>query len=244
MPTPVRRRRLNKIKGILASGAKTLRRVFYMLGHGASYKAVIKDCVWLRLHGELPWSSIVEEGRHLVGYPSYTSLSSFIHSISDQYRLSKAAAFSKHIEVWLEKATLENVFNDILYKYDIDILVTRGDISWTALKTASERLDEDSVVLYFGDNDSYGLKMYKGIQDRLGQLGSHPSFHRIALTDEQEARFKFPKGEHHLDGMPEDELSKLLEPWVKRYLDEELFKQLCDQETEDIARLEKILEES
>jgi hypothetical protein len=240
-PTPVRRQRLDKIKAILSSGAKTIRRIFYMLGSGANYNTIIKDCVWLRLQDEIGWSSIVEEGRHLLGSQSFESLAEFLGNVPGTYKLSKKEAFSQPIEVWLEKATLQRAFYEVTDKYDIGLLVTRGEISWTALYNASLRLGGDELILYFGDNDSYGHNIYSGIQDHLGQLGCDPTFERIALTDEQEA--KYCPGEKHLDGMPVAELKQILEATIKQYLDEDKFKQLADREAEDVAKLEEILGE-
>jgi len=243
-PSTERRERLERVKAILSSGAKTIRRVFYMLGGSASYSSVVKDCVWLRLRGEVGWEAVLEEGRRLLGSESYRNLAEFIGSMPYGYRLSKREAFSNYIEVWLEKATLERLFYRITDKYDVGLLVTRGQISWTALKEASERLPDDSVVLYFGDNDYYGRRIYDSIQGFLSRLGCYPAFERPALTDEQEARFRFPVGEHHLDGMPEDELQRILESSIQQYLDEEKFRELCDREKRDLAKLQRILEQS
>ena len=239
-PTGVRRERLDKIKDIVSSGPKTVRRIFYMLAAGVTYGIIGKDCVWLRLQGEINWSSIVEEGRHLLGSQSYDSLADFIRSIPGSYKLSKKSAFSRPIEVWIEKATLQDAFYNVTDKYDIGLLATRGETSWTSLKNASERLTGDELILYFGDNDSYGHNIYNDIQRFLGQLGCCPSFERIALTDGQEA--KYCPGEHHLDGMPVDELTELLEASIKQYLDEEEFERLLEKETEDQDKLEQILE--
>ncbi|MGP8069880.1 MAG: hypothetical protein ACLP5V_08325 [Candidatus Bathyarchaeia archaeon] len=242
-PTQLKRERYDKIKEILGSGPKTIRRIFYMLGGAASYNTIIKDCVWLRLRNEIPWNSVLEEGRQLLGVRNYESLSDFMEIVPRFYRLNKEKAFDRHIEVWLEKATLERAFYSVTNKYDIGLLVTRGQVSWTALKDASDRLDEDSLILYFGDNDSYGRDIiYPSIKDFLSKLDCEPVFERIALTDEQETKFSFPKGEHHLDGMPERELVQLLEASIKQYLDEEAFNQLCEKEAQDAAKLENILE--
>lgn len=235
---------MERVKAILSSGAKTIRRVFYMLGGSASYNSVVKDCVWLRLQGEVGWEAILEEGRRLLGSESYRNLAEFIGSIPYGYRLSKREAFYNYIEVWLEKATLERLFYSITDKYDVGLLVTRGQVSWTALKEASERLPDDSVIIYFGDNDKYGRRIYDSIREFLGQLGCYPEFERPALTYEQEARFHSPVGEHHLDGMPEDELQRILESSIQQHLDQGKFKELCDKEEEDLAKLQKILEES
>lgn len=240
-PGSLRRLRLDKIKEILGSGAKTIRRIFYMLNASASYNTIIKDCVWLRLQGELDWNSVHEEGRHLLGSPRYESLAEFLSSIPDEYKLSRKEAFSKHVEVWLEKATLERAFYQITDKYGLGLLVTRGQPSWTALYDASLRLDQDSLILYFGDNDSFGHQIYHTIQDFLGQLGCYPTFERIALTDEQEARFSFPKGEHHLDGVPEDDLKQMLDDSVKQYLDEQAFHRISDRESQDQEKLEALV---
>lgn len=241
-PTPPVKERYDRIKTILSSGSKTIRRIFYMLGGEVRYNTVIKNCVWLRLHNEIPWNSIIEEGRQLLGSRTYDNLADFIKSIPDEYRLSKRSAFKKHLEVWLEKATLESCFYQITDKYDVGLFVTRGQVSWTALKDASERLDENTLILYFGDNDSYGRKIYNGIQTFLNQLDCHPTFRRIALTDEQEKQFNFPHGEHHLDGVPEPELTALVESSIKQYLDLEAFNQLCEREHRDAAALEQFLE--
>jgi hypothetical protein len=237
-PTALRRKRLDKIKNILGSGAKTVRRIFYMLGSQTGYNSIVKDCVWLRLQGEVGWNDITEEGRHLLGSQSYESLTDFIGRIPGEYTLSKKKAFSQPLEVWLEKATLQSLFYQVTDKYDIGLLVIRGEPSWTSLYNASLRLS-DELILYFGDNDSYGHNIFNGIQDHLGQLGCNPTFERIALTDELEA--KFCPGESHLDGMPADELTQLLVSTIRQYLDAAAFEKLVEKEAEDVEKLEEIL---
>ncbi len=239
---PKTREKLEKIKQILSSGSKTLRRVFYMVASG-SYDSLGKLLTWARLNDEIDWEDIVEEGRKLMGVRSYENVEDFVDSMIYRYVKNKESCFKKHIEVWLEKATLQGFFSEITNKYDIGLLTTRGRMSWTALKEASERLDSNSVIIYFGDNDSYGVEMYEQNKDFLSQLGCNPTFIRPALTDEQEESYNFPSGEHHIDGMPEEELKKLLECSIRKYIDLKKFNSLLKQEEEEKKALIKKVEE-
>lgn len=230
---------LSKIKEILSSGVKTVRRVFYMLG-SRSYDSVGKLITWARLNGEISWESIVEEGRNLQGSRAYDNTQDFMDDISNLYVKRKESAFRQYFEVWLEKATLERIFYPLTNKYDVGLLVTRGCCSWTALKKASDRIPKNSVIIYFGDNDDYGKKMYKRNKKFLNDLGCYPKFIKPALTNEQEKKFKFPRGEHHLDGMPEQELAKLLEVSIKKFIIQTKFNDLVKQEEEDKEKLKEL----
>ncbi len=229
-PQPETIERIEKINELLQSSKKTVRRLFYMIGN-VTYGVIVKNLVWARLNGLISWEHIMEESRQLEGNNSYNNPEEFLESISDAYVKSKTPSFKVYFEVWLEKATLRGVFYPITNKYDVGLLVGNGVMSWTALHKASRRLTNESVIIYFGDNDKHGIEMYERYKGFLAQLGVNPTFVRPALTDEQEKKYKFPKGEHHLDGMPEDELAKLLEASIQKLIDVDKFNKLVKQET-------------
>jgi len=232
---------LGEVQGILSTGAKTIRRIFYMIEGKISYDALGKHLVWARLHGVIGWNSIVESGRKLLGSKTWESFEDYIGDFGTDYSLDRTPSHKLHFEVWLEKDTLENMFYEITNKYSVGLLSTHGQISWTALKDASQRLSRGAVVLYFGDNDYYGNRMFRQNQIFLSQLGANPEFIKIALSDEQEKKWGLPNGAK-LDGAPEDELKELLEVSIQEYIDLTVYEQILEQEKEDQTRLDAAYE--
>ena len=213
-----------------------------------------------RMAGIVDWASIEDRVRQ----PKYPY---FVHGINDavndtiqQYRLDRMKGQERNIEIWIEKDALSNVFYRVSSKYHIKLMINRGYSSISALYDAYRRLKNDDVILYFGDHDPSGLDMVRDINERLHDFGLFVDIIPVALNMEQINQFnpppnpakitdprakwyieKYGKTSWELDALPPKELINLAENSVNEIIDIDKYKEVLNQEKEDIKKLKEFL---
>jgi len=190
---PNTQQRLNKIVEILGSGVRTVRNITYKLYpklHGKAldrkYNTTIKDTVKLRTSGKIQFRQIKEVRTSVRDIKGYDNVDIFIKNkaiddLSQYYSLNRRPAHIKPIETWFEKETIADDFEDVCGNYDIPTLAVRGKAQWSSLKKAADRLTNDHIVLYFGDNDKVGQQIYETIKDYIKFLGCECS-HSVGVV--------------------------------------------------------------
>lgn len=255
MKTPADRtfRRLEKIRDIVDDeGTCTVRRVLYRLYpnlHGAAldkkYNTTIKDVVRARILGMVPWGSIRESRVEYHGGTGWDDVDEFVNFKTDldflaqTYCRDKTPSHLRDIVVLFEKNTVVEEFGRVCNKYDIPWMSTRGQLTWTEKnKSATQRLDGDNLVLYFGDNDEKGREIMDVIERDLAYRGCGAEMKWVAVTEEQEEKHGLPS-EARLDGFKLSDLEVLIREIVLEYIDDYVYKDILDQETEDKERIRR-----
>ena len=135
-------------------------------------------------------------------------------------------------------------------------MVNRGYSSVSAMYDAYNRLQDDDVILYFGDHDPSGMDMIRDVRERLYEFGIHIEVIPVALTMEQIKKFnpppnpakitdprakwyieKYGKTSWELDALPPKELIRLAENAVKSIINIDLYNLMLDKEQSDIEEL-------
>lgn len=95
-----------------------------------------------------------------------------------------------YVEVWIEKDAMTGTFSSILKDRQIRIVPNRGWTGFEFLNNNIERLmkkqneeGKDVHVLYFGDYDPSGDRMYRWLKQKLSDVGI--GIKRVAITKEQ-----------------------------------------------------------
>jgi hypothetical protein len=244
IPTPSTLERHNKIIQILGDGIKTVRNITYkMYPHlkgtllDNAYKTTIKDLVRLRVTGQIRFNQIKEVRTKLNNTRGYHDVKEFKNTKesqnpSDLYKRNRRPAHTQTIEVWFEKETVIDDFETVCGEYDIPTLTTRGDPQWSTIKKASDRLTEDHLILYFGDNDKRGRQIYQEIQDFIEYLSMERWFQWCGLTYEQEERFGLPPNSR-IDGLNTNDLRTIIKETILLYIDKDILADIEKQEEKD-----------
>lgn len=147
-----------------------------------------------------------------------------------------------YIEVWIEKDALIGSINGVTAEYNLTAFACRGYGSFSSMMDAINRFsgypDKEKIILYFGDHDPTGLNITEVIQRKLIQYGGDVEVRKIALSYEQVQEFNltplptkkkdtrtnaylYQYGDQcwELDALPPDEIPRLLEEEVKKYID-------------------------
>ena len=186
----------------------TVRQAFYALEVAgvvekteAGYYKVQKQLLAMRREGLLDWSFITDGTRWQRKPESWTSLGDYVEAFARSYRRDLWRSQGIRIEVWLEKDALADVVVDVTAKWDVSLMVSRGQSSTTflhaAAKTAEAAYQADgtvTVVFALYDFDAGGERAARAIEKQLPEFapGVPISFERLAVTPTQIAGWSLP----------------------------------------------------
>ncbi len=246
----------------------TLRQLYYQLvakdiipNNDKEYSKLSNILKKGRMAGIVDWSAIEDRVR-VPKIPYYVSgVKEAIRDTIEQYRIDRMSGQDRKVEIWVEKDALSNVLYRVSQKYHIRLMVNRGYSSVSAMYDAYNRLNDNDVILYFGDHDPSGLDMIRDVRDRLYEFGIVVDVLPIALTMEQIRVFnpppnpakitdprakwyieKYGKTSWELDALPPRELIRLAENAVEAIIDIEIFTERLQEEKRGIQELESLFQ--
>lgn len=158
----------------------SLRQLFYLLaGVGAiekkqeAYKNLGNLVSDARLAGLIDWNMIRDRGRIPFVPGRCESIPDIINNVKNHFKVDMWARQSSHVEVFVEKQSLENVLEPLCWELDIPFSSNKGYSSSSAYYDASKRYLEAAEagkklhMIYLGDHDPSGVDMSRDIDDRL-----------------------------------------------------------------------------
>ena len=217
-----------------------------------------------RLFGEIDWELIVDRGRQTIMPPEFQSISHLIRSAKSSYRSDRWKEQEYYVEVLVEKDALAGILEPVAEEYHVSLLANKGYPSISSMYDLAGRIEKKQsekkcVILYMGDHDPSGRDMVNNIPKQMELLGIHVPVDHIALTQDQisqyhlpvqyakesDSRYKEFKKEFgpnscELDALDPGVLGGILETNIKKYLDEDLYKQAIEREDEDKAKLDTV----
>ncbi|GAH76712.1 unnamed protein product, partial [marine sediment metagenome] len=126
--------------------ALTLRQIYYQLvarqiipNEQRYYKKLSRLCVAGRDEGILPEEGFADRLREVDKLSSWSNLNEFMQTVKRSYRKDKWQNQDNHLEIWTEKDALRSVLTEITYKYDVALMVARGQLSRTEVYRTAER---------------------------------------------------------------------------------------------------------
>jgi len=253
--------------------ALTLRQIYYQLvakqiipNKQKYYTKLSRLCVIGRDEGILPEEGFADRLREVDKLSSWSDLNEFMNTVRRSYRKDKWQNQDSYLEIWTEKDALRNVLTEITYQYDVSLMVSRGQLSRTAIYETAKRYkaksDKKCYLYYCGDFDPSGLSIYDSIKKRLSNFGISINFERIALTEKQIEKYKLPSDPGkksdpnynkfvniygsdmvvELDSLPPDVLRKIIEDCILQNIDEGHLVQVLRKEKGEKIRLNKFIE--
>lgn len=223
-----------------------------------------------RLAGLVSWTAIEDRGRNLQGINHYTSPSSAIKSVLDNYSIDKWDDQRFRPEVWVEKAALEGVIGHICHELQVDFFATRGYNSQSEQWRAGRRFaryvskGQTPIVFHLGDHDPSGIDMTRDNQERLSLFaGVNIQVIRLALNMDQIRRYepppnpakmtdsryvdyaeKYGEKSWELDALEPTVIHNLIRDAVLGVRDQKLWNEALAQELDDKIVLEDMINET
>ena len=264
------------IKSVLAADhPQTVRQVFYQLVvRGAIEKTekeyqgtVIRLLSEMRLDGQIPWSSIIDESRRTRSTRTFDSIGEALEDTARYYRRSALRECDDYIEIWSEKEALSGIIWDEASDYDVPVVISKGMPSLTQVYGSftnvyhAARAGKRSYLYQFGDHDPTGCLIPKSIEARLTEFCERydcpfPVVERVALTKEQVERYRLPArptkrdGNMHahsfegdsveLDALPSSELRSMVRECIERHISKQQLEILREAERSEREGLEQL----
>ncbi len=191
-----------------AYGRMTVRQAFYRLEVAgivekteAGYKQVGRQLLAMRREEELDWEFITDGTRWRRKPVTFPSARAYVEHMARGYRRDLWASQGLRFEVWLEKDALADVIVDVTTKWDVSLMVSRGQSSATflhsAAKEAERAFDDDGIetIIYtLYDYDAGGQRAADAIARELPlhAPGVPITVERLAVTPRQIAAWSLP----------------------------------------------------
>jgi hypothetical protein len=167
-----------------------------------SYKTLTDLLARARLEGLIPWNALSDPTRPVTVWQVYNDLGSFLREQFDQflkgYWRDLMRSQPNHIEIVVEKNTIEPFVKPVAMEYTLPLTSGRGYCSLPPRRAMAERFTrsgkEKLILLMLSDHDPDGLEIAasfaRSMRDDFGITAIVPI--RVALTADQIEEFQLP----------------------------------------------------
>jgi hypothetical protein len=165
------------------------------------YVQVQRQLLAMRRDGLLAWDFIADGTRWQRKPSSWTSLEDYIETMARAYRRDLWRSRGVRIEVWLEKDALADVVYDVTAKWDVALMVSRGQSSATFLHAAAKAAEAayeadgtETFVFALYDFDAGGARAARAVEEQVPEFapGVPIHFERLGVTPAQIAAWSLP----------------------------------------------------
>lgn len=172
----------------------TVRQIFYRLVAGgypkeeSFYSKVQRNLLDMRERGLLPYDLIADNSRSFYQPTAYSSLAKMLEEQQTFYRRDFWTDQPEHVEIWLEKEALRNVFTAVTYRFQVPLYVAKGFSSVSFVYSAAEEIKaigKPATIYLFSDHDPSGVMVARNIEKRMREFGVKAEFIRPCLTVDQ-----------------------------------------------------------
>ena len=163
----------------------------------AGYKQVAQRCTMLRRSGVLPYGWISDSTRAGYHVSTFDSATDFIDRMKHLYRADIWADLGVHVEVWCESRSIAGVIRSECKTLGVSLFPCGGFSSLSFVYEAADEINQYHAdapvhVLYIGDFDPAGVLIDRSLKTEFARHGVYPMFHRLAINEEQIARYGLP----------------------------------------------------
>lgn len=217
-----------------------------------------------RLAGLIDWSAIEDRTRNISAAPHWDSPADVIEAARASYQIDMWADQPRRVEVWIEKNALTGIIHDTCRELYVPYFACIGYVSQSEQWRAFQRsLNHPVTILHLGDHDPSGIDMTRDNDDRLNMVfGGDVEMIRIALNMDQieqynpppnpakvtDSRFEqylqdFGPDSWELDALEPSVINDLIRTHVDDIRDDDLFNERLEQQDDDRAELDRIIED-
>ncbi len=206
-----------------------------------SYNKVQNQVLQLRRKGRIAYTWIADATRWMRRPRTFDNWEDALENTARTYRRSLWQDAEVDVEIWIEKDALAGVVGEVIWEYDVPLMVSRGYTSETFAFNAIEDhvgSDRPLVVYALYDFDRSGADAARSLDEKLtrfaGERGVEVHFNLLGLTEYQVREWRLPTRPHkrgttadqrwphpyacELDAIPPDALRALVRAAVERHL--------------------------
>jgi hypothetical protein len=160
------------------------------------YGKAQREILSMRQEGVLPYDLIIDSSRRRIKYQTFSTSAQALESWIRNYKQDVWKTLPVYVEIWLEKKSLQAIFADVCYEFDVPLCVSSGFSSESFIYESvcqMKAIGKPVQVFYFSDYDPSGLTLSKTVEDKIRRFGiTDFKFERIALTPEQIQYYNLP----------------------------------------------------
>lgn len=188
--------------------AATVAKVPGITKDDSGYGKVQRLALELRRAKRIPYRQITDGTRWMRKPTSYGSVADALAATATLYRRDLWVSSSFRVEVWCESDSIAGSIYEVTARWDVPLMVMRGQSSETFVHNAAEAWVEQfsqPVVLYVGDHDPAGLDIEEAARTKLARFygdgfeaaggqrkNARIDWHRVGVTWEQVERLDLP----------------------------------------------------
>jgi hypothetical protein len=238
-----------------------------------SYKTLDDLTVRARLAGLIPWSAIHDPTRHVTTWDVHPNpqpfLSRELNELFKGYYRNLQQSQPNHIEIVIEKSTVENIVRPVAVDYVLPVTPERGQCGITPRKQLSDRFKKSGkgklILLIMGDHDPDGETIVnafcKSMRDDFDIPMSRLEPRWICLNRDQVEEMELPKAmaaketsvnydkfvakydstaTYELEAVPPAQMQQIVRDAIEGVLDKKAFDTEQEREARDAAELETL----
>lgn len=162
----------------------------------AGYCKVQRLVLELRRSGDIPYHLVTDSTRWMRKNDSYGSVEDALAQTARLYRRNLWSGSGWRVEVWAESDSISSTIWPITNRWDVPLMVTRGQSSETFAHAAAEAWKHQTdvpAVLYVGDHDPAGLDIEESLRSKLiAFFGEEVAWKRVGVTWPQVLELDLP----------------------------------------------------
>ncbi len=263
---------INAAKEILENqNPMTLRQTYYQLvsrhiidNNKNEYQKLSTALVWARQESIIPWNWIEDRTRQPRQVSMWSDLSDFFETVKGAYRKNVWDSQENYVVVWVEKDALSGIFQRIVDKYGVMLVVGRGYNSWSIKKELADTLnyyEKEPVILYFGDFDPSGEDIFRDLESSFNFFQiSLKKIEKVSLMREDIKKYDLPpdfakktdtraksfiakNGDMavELDALPVDVLKEKIRTSIEAYMDINALRNVTEEELRERKEIEEFI---
>jgi hypothetical protein len=152
-----------------------------------------------RMDGLIDWDIIEDRSRETTEWVAWSDPAAAVVDVAERYQEDLWADQPIRPVVWIEKAALANLIEQVCYEWRTPYFAIHGYDSISDQYKTAKKLAEfieqgvKPIVLHLGDHDPSGLDMTRDNMEKLALFGGTPiEVRRLALNIDQVRRYRLP----------------------------------------------------
>ncbi len=177
----------------------------------------------------------IDTTRSIGDYNSYKDKADALKQLSWRFRLDRWKDQQHNILLMCEASGYLGVIKHIADRYRCPYVPAKGDMSVQLKMEIADRIDDNTIILYFGDYDTKGLQIPQTIEGDIRALSENYNFQFIRLfLNEADIEMydldRDEKGNVQMEQLPEDIAIAEASEYIDSIIDQDLWDEALVQE--------------
>jgi len=148
----------------------------------------------------------IDTTRSITHYTHFNGVTDGLNALANSYYLDRWATQPRNILLMCEASGYLGVIKHIADKFRVPFVPAKGDMSIQLKIDIANMIDDNTIILYFGDYDMQGLRIPKTIEDDMRVINpTEFTFVRMFICEEDIETYSLDmddKGQVQMEQLP------------------------------------------